>query len=302
MKEIEIIRNLFADRQMPEDDCFAFAGKYLISTDSMVEGTHFVHEWSSPASLAIKLLEVNISDITASGGRSELAFLNLGLSKVSSQSEWLLPFSRRLRMEMAKYGIRLAGGDTFSAPATFLSMTLLGKYQQYISRQSARPGDFLYIIGTIGLSLWGYRQLKKKQIASSKFAKQAILRHLRPRSYFRQMQTIQSDFAVHAAMDITDGLWQDLHKMAEASHVGLEVHLQNIPFFLQILSYLSVSDSILSGEELAIVFSCSEKIPDFYQNLPVKHIGYVKDHQSVEFYFFDELIKPEKIGFSHFTT
>lgn len=84
MKEEAIIRKLYPRGLEEVDDCF-YDGERLYSTDSLVEGTHFLHEWSSPKDIAIKLIETNISDIISSGGYPDFCFLNLGLSNLSKK-------------------------------------------------------------------------------------------------------------------------------------------------------------------------------------------------------------------------
>ncbi len=84
MREENIISSLYPRNLVQVDDCF-FDGERLYSTDSIVEGTHFLHSWSSPKDIATKLVEVNISDIVSSGGYPEFCFLNLGLSDYSKK-------------------------------------------------------------------------------------------------------------------------------------------------------------------------------------------------------------------------
>ncbi|MCX8000733.1 MAG: thiamine-phosphate kinase, partial [Leptospiraceae bacterium] len=213
MKEIQIIQN-FYNGKYPKDDCY-FDGERLYTTDSLVEGTHFLHKWSSPKNVARKLIEVNISDILASGGIPEFCFLNLGLSDYSKQGEWVAKFTKEFKNVLKSYGIFLAGGDSFYSKKTFLSLTLVSKKQKHkpITREHAEVNDFLYITGAVGFSYLGYKLLKKERSPKSLAEKFAIQKHLEPKSRM-DLQKILSKLPINAMMDITDGLIQDLNKLS----------------------------------------------------------------------------------------
>ncbi|MCB1157981.1 MAG: thiamine-phosphate kinase, partial [Leptospiraceae bacterium] len=255
MKEENIIKNFFPEGQFPQDDCFFWKNQFLITTDTMAEGTHFLHEWSSPEQLAIKLIEVNISDIAASGGSPELAFLNLGLSKISARSNWINAFSEVLKSELNRYEIQLAGGDTFFSQKTCIGMTLIGKTEKPINRDGGKEGDFLYLSGKTGLSLLGYRILKGEIFPiSSELRKQAVERHLSPRSRLSLSKELLREIPIHAMMDVTDGIIQDASRLALASGLQIEIQIENLPFEQELQRVLTYDDLLSSGEELELLF------------------------------------------------
>ena len=163
MEEIKIIKKFYSSSNLPSDDCYSDGNGLLISTDSLSEETHFLHEWSSPRDLATKLIEVNVSDIISSGGIPKICLLNLGLSKLSNQKTWINAFSGQLKKLLKKYKIQLVGGDTYHSPITNLTLTILGKCKSPILRENGNVGDFLYLTGEIGGSVLGLEILKKKK-------------------------------------------------------------------------------------------------------------------------------------------
>jgi thiamine-monophosphate kinase len=324
MKEQKIISN-FYPLEPQQDDCYWDpSAKILVTTDSLAEKTHFLHEWSTPESIADKLVEVNVSDILSSGGVTTKAFLNLGLSSYSSQDSWIRKFTQRFQQKLAEHRIELCGGDTFFSETTHLTLTLLGKLpkkQTPITRKSQFPNSFLYLSGEIGFSQLGY-QILRKEFSESPFSissfpsytslfrsisrktsipisiiQKAIFTHLCPQSEVRLKSQIQKFRShIHAMMDVTDGIVQDSEKLANASRVGLEIDVELIPGFKELSSYLTVSDFLNSGEELRLLFLGDEKIPPTL-GIPIGRTN--SSLKKVIFRYQGKKIFPQK-GFLHF--
>lgn len=294
MKEIQIIKNFYKGKY-PNDDCY-FDGERLYTTDSLVEGTHFLHEWSSPENLARKLVEVNLSDILSSGGIPEFCFLNLGLSKISQEKRWVQRFTTRFLLILRSYKIQLVGGDSFSSEKTFLSLTLVSRKQKKkpITRHGAKPSEFLYITGAVGYSYLGYKLLKNKIKAKSKIERLAIQKHLEPKSRWDLRKKL-SQLKITSMMDITDGLIQDLEKLSLSSQVGFVIHVEKLPKFQEISKYLSTEEILISGEELELLFTSKYeiKLPEVY------HIGY-SINKGVQFVLNNKQISIQNFGFEHF--
>ncbi|XDD47778.1 thiamine-phosphate kinase [Leptospira sp. WS39.C2] len=298
MKESEIIRTLFGKTPPPEDDCYFLAPNRLVTTDSLSEGTHFLHEWSSPEILAGKLVEVNVSDITASGGVPKECFLNLGLSPTSRKTEWVRRFAKSLRSSLLQYGMKLAGGDTFSSPTTQLALTVVGTVQKPWLRSGGKPGDYLYVTGDLGQSLLGYQSLKKKW--KEKGVKDAIEKHLLPKSK-QILQKPLSQFKIHACMDITDGLIQDAERLAFASKGKLKIQIESVPLHPFAVQKLGIDPCLGSGEELELLFLSPDILPNQITNIPVTMIGeFEKGKPGVVFQKNGKTYLPKTKGFLHF--
>ncbi|WCL48362.1 thiamine-phosphate kinase [Leptospira sp. GIMC2001] len=294
MKEDSIIQSLYRSKQSPTDDCFLWNKNRLVTTDSMSEGTHFRHDWSSPEEIAWKLVEINASDIGASGGVPKICFLNLGLSQLSSKESWINRFAKSLNDRLDLYKILLAGGDTFSSPHTVLSLTMIGELKEgytYWNRSEAKPGDRLYITGSLGLSSLGYKflsqgfsrprenekaglHLEHKENASDYLKFQSITKHITPLSRHILIPELQK-FKITSCMDITDGLVQDATRLAKTSSVSLEIEINHLPEFSEFIQYMEVDELITSGEELELLFTSRDAIPSSILGIPITCIGRV---------------------------
>ncbi|TGK84982.1 thiamine-phosphate kinase [Leptospira bourretii] len=299
MKESEIIRTLFGTTPPPEDDCYFLAPNRLVTTDSLSEGTHFLHQWSSPQILAKKLVEVNVSDIVASGGKPNECFLNLGLSSVSRKKDWIRGFSKELRKSLDQYGMKLAGGDTFSSPTTQLALTVVGTVDKPWLRSGGKFDDYLYLTGTLGLSQLGYKTLKKK--SKDKTYKEAVERHLSPKSRYAISNKLKV-FKIHACMDITDGLIQDSERLALSSKGRLNIQIESVPLHPLAVQELGIDLCLGSGEELELLFLSPEILPTELAGIPVTMIGkFEKGKPGVLFQKEGKRYLPKTRGFLHFS-
>ncbi|HMW05740.1 MAG TPA: thiamine-phosphate kinase [Leptospiraceae bacterium] len=300
MNEEKIIRHLYKNQSFDPfvDDCFWMDKKYLVTTDTMCEGTHFKHEWSSPKDLACKLVTLNVSDLFSSGGIPKYAFLNLGLSKISSNSKWLSSFTNALRKNLQKYNIILSGGDTYRSQTTNLNLTLIGTINHLIQRKGASVGDKIFITGKIGLSILGLKYLENNIDLPLRFKKAALKKHLAPevRNLFAKNPSIYKNMT--AMMDISDGLIQDANKLAKASNVHLNIHIEKIPFFVNYEKYLTIDDALNSGEEAEYLFTGDVNLK---KSKFITLIGEVlSGNAGVSFLKDNKKYSPKEKGFLHF--
>lgn len=302
MNELKIIKDLYSKNKnvQKQDDCFLFDKKYLITTDTISESTHFKHEWSSPKDIAIKLIEVNVSDIAASGGIPKIAFLNLGLSRISGSNSWLSAFSKEFKKNLIKYNIHLEGGDTYKSTHTNLTLTLIGETKNPILRNSGKVGNYLYMTGSIGLSNIGINALRGNTDIPLHIGKIAIDRHLRPKANLNASMELIKNFQITAMMDITDGLIQDSTKLALASGLKLEIEIERIPRLNELKKFIGIDGIISSGEELELLFLSTNKSIRLLST-PVTCIGQAKKGKSgVTFTLNGKNYKPQKKGYLHF--
>jgi len=299
MNELKIIQSFYEKSKFPTDDCF-YSNGYLFTTDSLVENTHFKHSYSSPRNLAIKLVHVNLSDLASSGGVPKFCFLNLGLSKLSSQSSWILEFGKSLKRELKTFQIALVGGDTYFSKITNLTLTLVGTTDHPILRSGGNPSESLYITGPVGYSTLGLKLLEKKRVVTKNFPKQistqSINKHLEPKSKYYDFGKLSKNYKISAAMDITDGLIQDSEKLASASKVGLEIWVETLPDWKRLLPFLKKDEICSSGEELEILFLSKEEI----QSPLATKIGRSLVGKKVKFLEDGKILDLKKKGFLHF--
>jgi thiamine-monophosphate kinase len=302
MKESKIISSLYRDKKNATklDDCFFFDGKYLITTDTISELTHFKHEWSSAQNIANKLIEVNVSDIAASGGLPRIAFLNLGLSDFSQKDSWLRPFLKQFKKTLKKYSIQLEGGDTYKSSITSLTLTLIGTARKPIFRHTGNYPSQLYMTGSIGLSMLGYKILKNNLTLPERIKKEALAKHLNPLARLEVSKFLLKNSKISAMMDITDGIVQDCEKLALASNIKIIVEIEKIPRLQELKAYMEIDEILTSGEELELLFLSKDSIHSF-KNIPIHCIGKViKGKPGLEFTLNKRKYSPQKKGFLHF--
>ncbi|MGB9107330.1 MAG: thiamine-phosphate kinase, partial [Telluria sp.] len=134
------------------DDCALLApspGMQLaVSSDMLVEGRHFF-QGADPFDLGHKCLAVNLSDLAAMGA-APLGF-TLALALPGADPAWLDGFSRGLFALADTHGCELVGGDTTKGPLN-ICITIFGEIApgQALRRDAARPGDDIWISGTLG--------------------------------------------------------------------------------------------------------------------------------------------------------
>ena len=199
-------------------------GPVVITTDAMVEGVHFLA--ADPiASVARKLVRVNVSDILASGAEPAEALLTLGWPTERPEAD-LAAFASALGEELAAWGAVLIGGDTVSSPSgLFLSLTLTGRCLGAgpVRRGGAGAGDDLWVTGEIGGARRGF--LARAAGEASPWIGVLQAPELPPLAAV-------SLLARHAtaAMDVSDGLLGDARSLAEASGAGVEINFESVPF------------------------------------------------------------------------
>jgi thiamine-monophosphate kinase len=203
----------------------------VVTTDAVVAGVHFFAD-DDPGLIAKKALRVNLSDLAAKGAEPVGFLLTLALPE-NWTNDWIAAFAAGLGEDARTYATPLLGGDTVATPGPLtLSIAALGRTPQgrFIARTTARPGDAIYVSGTIGDAALGLALHKDASLADR--LSRAGRDHLLDRYVLPQPRTalidVLREFA-SAAMDISDGLVGDLSKLMSASKVSAIVELPRVP-------------------------------------------------------------------------
>ena len=200
----------------------------VVTVDGLVAGSHFFPE-DPPAAIARKALRVNLSDLAAKGAAPLGFTLTLALPRVWT-ADWLADFAQGLGEDADTYGCPLLGGDTVKASgALTLSITAFGAVPQgrMVPRTGARPGDRLYVSGTIGDAALGLQLRLAGAVPAASHHAHLLDRYLYPRPRLVLREALLG-FA-SGAMDVSDGLVGDLSKMMRVSGVSAEVDLAAVP-------------------------------------------------------------------------
>ncbi|HEX3674519.1 MAG TPA: thiamine-phosphate kinase [Rhizomicrobium sp.] len=228
--EFDLIAKLFAplSKSAPgafglTDDAAVIAPpashELVITTDALVEGVHFRKD--DPAdTIAKKALRVNLSDLAAKGAQPIGYLLAISLPKHVGMP-WLESFARGLGEDQAQYGVALYGGDTTSTPGPLtLAITAFGSVPagQMIRRAGAKPGDLVFVSGTIGDAGAGLKAAQSDYLVN---------RYRVPEP--RMALGIALRGIASAALDVSDGLLADLGHIADTSKVKIIVDAARMP-------------------------------------------------------------------------
>jgi thiamine-monophosphate kinase len=196
-----------------------------VTTDTMVSGVHFLPD-DDPRDLGHKLIAVNLSDLAAMGARPRWLFLNLTLPAVDEG--WLAAFADGLFAQAKRHGAVLAGGDTTRGPLAF-GLTALGELpaDQALRRSGARTGDWVCVSGIPGEAAAGLAHRLGEHLLPKGLAAQALARLHRPEPRVALGLALRG--VATSAIDISDGLAQDLGHILAASRVGATLELARLP-------------------------------------------------------------------------
>jgi len=274
------------------DDCAIVSvpeGKQLaITADTLVDGVHFPSN-TSPQDIACKAIAVNLSDLAAMG--AEPAWLTLALTLPRVDESWLESFSDSFRKTAEKYNVQLIGGDTTQGPLsiTVQAMGFAGP-DNIMRRDGARPGDVIYVSGTLGDAAAGLRILQRGQAIDANNA-WLVDRLNRPEP--RVDLGLKVSAYCKCAIDISDGLAADLGHILEASDCGATVNIDRIPLSHQLVEY-SVNrnevdwEMVLSGGDdyelcLVVAPDNENKLMQIASeiSLPLTRVGTIEEHTAL---------------------
>lgn len=271
----------------------------VFTTDALSEGVHFLTATTSAIDLGHKALAVNLSDVAAMGVRPVAVLLTLSLPR-EIEEHWVLDFMVGFAELAQRYGVALIGGDTTRSEGGIqISVTAIGRGPlRHIKRRSAaQVGDIILVSDRLGGSAAGLRQLWEGKVQSPE-----IEQHRRPMPEVEVGAWLGAREEVHAMMDLSDGLKSDLRHILNASQVGAEVQVNNIPR----AANTTLGDCWCGGEDYKLLLTadprqagilCEEFKAQFGRNLAV--IGHITE-QGLRWFDHHQEVSCDYEGFSHF--
>jgi thiamine-monophosphate kinase len=255
-----VINNTFSD------------GDYqLVTTDMLVEKSHFRRDWAAPEQIGVKSVACNVSDIAAMGGVPTFMFVSLALAP-DTEVEWVEALYQGMRDACHRYDVVLAGGDTTHGPMISISITLLGRVspKNLCLRSQARPGELLCVTGPLGGSAAGLAML------TAGLALPAYLKnkHLAPECRLDVSPLIAPEAG--AMIDISDGLAAEVNHICDQSGTGAEISVSDIPIHPSVINAARktgkdpYSWALSGGEDFELLFSIS---PDGKRKLQEKGVS-----------------------------
>lgn len=302
------------------DDCavlpYIDGQSLLLTTDMLIEDRHFRNDWISAEDLGYKSLAVNLSDISAMGGKPLYAFLSIGLPD-DLTIDWVERFFRGTLELSETHGVKLLGGDTTKSPGPMvINYCVLGVMDEesVLWRSSAKPGDRIAVLGKLGESGAGLKLLIENKSTYSSAEKQLISSHSRPKLYVDEAQFLASNPAVRAMIDLSDGIQSDAGHIAKQSGVSIQVEAEQVPITSELkqvcesYSWDPLELALASGEDYGLLFTYNEDtdgklLNDFRDRFDCEFntIGEVREGPSeLKLMKNGEAFDVGKTGFDHF--
>ena len=307
MDEFEIIAQIFAPLATApgafglKDDAAVLAARpgfdLVVTTDQIAEGTDFfAHDPAS--SIAQKALRVNLSDLAAKTARPEFYLLNLALPAGVTE-EWLRAFAAGLASDQKKYGVSLLGGDTGRTEGPLsITITAFGFVPEgkMIKRSGAKPGDAVYVTGSIGDSGGGLAIFKREKHSLNEQERDYLTTRYRlpepPVALADKLRGLAS-----ASVDVSDGLIADLGHIAAASGVKIVVEGEKVPLSTPLRALWgdgALLRAVSAGDDYQIAFAAPPGLDG-----PFTQIGRVEAGQGAILTLAGKEI-PVPSGYRHF--
>jgi len=273
------------------DDCAVFRPSgakedLLFTTDMVIEDVHFRRATHPPSAVGHRVLARGLSDIAAMGGEPRFCLLSLALAPWVDR-KWLDAFYRGLLRLAARTECMLAGGDIARAGKVTCDIVVCGSVPRgrAILRSGAREGDGIYVSGALGGSALG---LEKGRGAAWKH-------HLRPEPRLALGRFVRERLRATSAMDLSDGLSIDLHRLCLAS--GVSAVLERDP---PAFRGASLEHALHGGEDYELLFTVKRRtiVPEHWLDFPLTRIGAIRKGSPGRVELHGRTLDP--LGWDHF--
>jgi len=247
------------------DDCAIYRPRgssedLLFTTDLLIEGTHFRRDTHSARDVGWKALARGLSDIAAMGGEPRFCLLSLALPRWAS-GRWVDGFYQGLLSLARRENTPLMGGDLARSAIAMCDIVVCGAVPrgQALRRDGARAGDAIYVSGELGGSALGLTHRGRR----------ARKRHLRPEPRLALGRFLREQLHATAAMDLSDGLSLDLHRLCLASELRAVITAPPV------CPGATLSQALDGGEDYELLFTAPARaaVPGQFGSLALTRIG-----------------------------
>jgi len=263
----------------PGDDCAVISapdGRFVVTTDTLIEGHDFKLDWSTGFDLGWKSVASNIADVAAMGARPTALVVAVAAPK-NTPISWLEAFADGLRSacENLAPGCGVVGGDLASAEQIMISVTAHGDLQgrEPVLRSGAQVGDIVAVAGTLGRAACGLALLASANTDAINAYDDWVNVQRRPEPPI-QAGIEAAEAGATAMLDISDGLARDAARIAKSSNVTIQINpamLQGFEAVLELAAQAIESDPkqwVLAGGEdhsLLATFAPAATIPPSFK-------------------------------------
>jgi thiamine-monophosphate kinase len=251
------------------DDCAIFRPRgsredLVFTTDMVLEDVHFRRQMHPAETVGWRALARGLSDIAAMGAEPRFCLISLALAPWSDEA-WVDAFYRGLARLARMTGTTVAGGDLARAEKLACDVAVCGAVPRgkALRRDGARPGDVIYVSGRLGGAALGLETR----------AGAAWNKHATPEPRLSLGVFLRERVRATAAMDLSDGLSLDLHRLCLASGGGAEILEKELPLF----AGANVQQALHGGEDYELVFTARPrvKVPERFEGLRLTRIGVI---------------------------
>jgi thiamine-monophosphate kinase len=231
-------------------------------SDLLAENVHFIRDLHPADSIGYKSVAVNVSDVGAMGGVPSFFTLSIALPG-DLELCWIDGFIDGIERACEEFHVNIAGGDSSSAELIFVDVSMIGWVEtgNEIRRSGAKPGDGIYVTGSLGASALGLQYLR-----AGTFKHPSVARHLYPTPRHRIGRGVRSQ--AHAMIDLSDGLSTDLGHIVEESNVSAIVYRKQIPAAIG-----AHDEHMLHGGEDYELLIVAPQLPSEIDGVPITRIG-----------------------------
>ncbi len=314
--EFHIIENYFKQKSRVRSDVIMGIGDdaallkvnkdqlLVFSMDTLVEGVHFSPKINAD-DIGFKSLAVSLSDLAAMG--AEPAWLTLALTMPSIDITWIDKFSEGLFFLANQFNMQLIGGDTTQGP---LSITIQAHgfvpSHQALYRHGAKPGDKIYVSGTLGDAGLGLKVVSKKIILPKKAREHALRGLNRPVPQVKLGMLLRG--SASSAIDISDGFLADLSHILKAAQVGAEIWVSQIPLSSELKKHCPPKEAIklalTAGDDYELCFTVPPQEESYLLDKLKKEkmtcycVGEIKENLDLHLLGYSDRLS--EYGFRHF--
>ncbi len=262
---LKLIRKLTPNStKFLSDDAAIIEKSLVVTTDTLVENTHFTLKTYTPKEIGYKAIAVNLSDIAAMGAKPLYALVALSLPK-SIKLPWIQDLYKGFIGCSKKYKIQIIGGNLTRAKEINISITLIGKTSSIniAKRSNAKPGDIVFVTNTFGDSTCGLLLLNNHKLKDTRLAQSLIKNHKLPNPQINLGQKIVKFSKRAALMDASDGLADCILQISKESNVKIIIDEDKIPISnntklaTQLLNKDPLDLALYGGEDYQLVGTMS---------------------------------------------
>jgi thiamine-monophosphate kinase len=256
----------------------------VTSIDALLADVHFPAT-ARPELIGYRALMVALSDLAAMGARASDVLVSLSL--IDADIAWVQSLAGGMARAAAVAGVRIVGGNLSCGPlAIHVCVQGYAPEAELLKRSTAKVGDHVYVTGSLGAAAAALRRggLGAPDLELDELS----------RAYFEPMARLRQGMLLRgvasAALDVSDGLLQDLGHLVSASGVGARIDSGRIP----LAGGATLADALSAGDEYELLFTSAGSLPDLH--LPVSEIGEIVSDEGI--WLDNDAVEPT--GYQHF--